>query len=175
MMIMRTTTTYAKYIFLALTVLLVAISSSVAAAELCEGKSEVTTDLDFARSTVKKNDLEKPGGELRFGNIGKVRDQDVDLVVKATNYSNDYKGQKTLNGKKEGGAFGRINLRTKRGDPNSGSATFEFCFVQPNTNNRVTVDSFQWYVSHCIVLYRIVLYRIVSYCAVALYNYGIID
>ena len=107
--------------------------------------TETQTDLDFSLSTIKRSDLEKPGGELRFGNIGKVRDQQVDLVVKASNFSPDYNNE-APNGKGLGGSFGQIGLGTVQGQPDSRSGTFEFCFVVPDTNDKVKVDFFQWYV-----------------------------
>merc|ERR1712238_397365 len=55
------------------------------------------------------------------------------------------------NGKSKGedgaagtGMFGNINLMTERNEPESGEGTFEFCFHDQETNEKVIVDSFQW-------------------------------
>ena len=94
---------YATYIVLALAVC--SPIASVSASDLCEGKTETETDLDFFRSTVKQNDLHL-GGEIRYGNIGKVRGQDVDLVVTAVGYYDDQDGVRNGIGPDEGGKFG---------------------------------------------------------------------
>ena len=137
---------YATYIMLALAASYPIVSTAVVSESICQGVTETQTDLNFALSTVKRSDLEKPDGELRFGNIAEVRGQQVDLVVKASNFSAKYKKNKVVNGKELGGLFGRIGLNTVEGQPHSGSGTFEFCFVAPDTNNKVKVDFFQWYV-----------------------------
>ena len=80
-------------------------SSGPSESELCEGVIETETDLDFFRSTVKQNDLHL-GGEIRYGNIGKVRGQDVDLVVTAVGYYDDQDGVRNGIGPDDGGKFG---------------------------------------------------------------------
>ena len=88
-------------------VLAFAVSSpiaSVSESHLCEGETETETNLDFFGSTVKQNDLHL-GGEIRYGNIGKVRDQDVDLVVTATGYSDHKNGKRNGIGPGETGMF----------------------------------------------------------------------
>eukprot|EP00537_Pseudo-nitzschia_pungens_P011585 CAMPEP_0172382072 /NCGR_PEP_ID=MMETSP1061-20121228/56_1 /TAXON_ID=37318 /ORGANISM="Pseudo-nitzschia pungens, Strain cf. pungens" /LENGTH=484 /DNA_ID=CAMNT_0013109879 /DNA_START=46 /DNA_END=1500 /DNA_ORIENTATION=- len=104
----------------------------------CRGtKHTLDTQLNFGDCTLKRNDL-KDGGELRFGNIGQVRGNFVDLVVTASDYEIGY-DTPGLEGK-----FGQIGLSTKQDEPSSGSGVFEFCLVEPETNNPVTADSFQW-------------------------------
>ena len=43
-------------------------------------------------------------------------------------------------------SLGSIGLTTEKNQPKSGEANFTFCFVEPDTNTRVKVDSFHWYV-----------------------------
>ena len=132
---------YATYLVLALVASYPIVSESV-----CQGVTETQTHLNFTLSTVTTNNLEELGGELRFKKIFEVGDQQIDLVVTATDFSPDY-GTDEPNGKASGGSsFGKINLRTKKGDQDSGSGTFKFCFVDPATDEKVKVDSFQWYV-----------------------------
>jgi len=49
-----------------------------------------------------------------------------------------------VNGKRDGGSFGNINLQTKKGVPHSGEGTFEFCIVDTGTNNPVTIANFSF-------------------------------
>lgn len=112
---------------------------------LCEEISKTAeTNLNFYESIVKKKALDV-GEELRYGNIGKVRGEDVDLIVTSTDYQNSNgSGSGKNDGDEDDGKFGIINMNTVQGDQTSGEGTFEFCFVEPDTFTQVTVDSFQW-------------------------------
>jgi len=119
---------------------------------LCEGRKEVETNLDFFQATVTESTLHegKADSKLVYADIGIVRDKPVNLVV--TVASGDYfTSVPQMNGKNQGedgsangGMFGNINLMTKPMQPTSGEGTFEFCFRDPDTNDKVIVDSFQW-------------------------------
>ena len=96
----------------------------VAAAEVdCLGEiieTSSVTSLDFSTSIVKTNTLHLEGGELRYEDIGVVRDRAVSLVV--TVASGDYtdiadvwaernRDVELMNGKN--GNFANINLQTE--------------------------------------------------------------
>lgn len=128
------------------------ITMTTAAEELCLGKTEVATKLDFFNSKVTRNDLHKISmngvneGMIKYENIGVVRDQPVDLVVTVvpgTTYSTPNKKAKSLNGKSSG-SFGSINIMTwKDDDVFDGEGNFEFCFYDKQ-DELVVVDSFRW-------------------------------
>jgi len=109
----------------------------------CQAKETIQTQLNFEQSILKENAL-KDGGQLRFGNIGEVRGNFVDLVVTASEYEIAY-NTPGLNGK-----FGQVGLNTKKDQLSSGRGVFKFCLVEPDTNTPVTADSFQWCVSRCL-------------------------
>jgi len=112
-------------------------------ATICDGVHQSsTTTLNFFDSVVKQSDLES-GGEVRFGNIGIIDGEPVDLLITSTDYSNP-NIKANANGKGPTGTFGKINVQTVENDPTSGQATFEFCFVQDNTYTTVMAESFQW-------------------------------
>jgi len=109
------------------------------------------TSLDFSTSTVKTNTLHLEGGELRYEDVGVVRDRAVSLVV--TVASGDYtdiagvwakrnRDVDLMNGKN--GNFGNINLQTVEGKPKSGEGNFKFCFHDSETDNVVKVDRFSF-------------------------------
>merc|ERR1719491_102861 len=109
------------------------------------------TSLDFSTSTVTTNTLHLEGGELRYEDIGVVRDRAVSLVV--TVASGDYtdiaqvwedrdRDVDIMNGKN--GNFANINLQTVEGKPKSGEGNFKFCFHDTETNDVVTVDRFSF-------------------------------
>merc|ERR1712194_356173 len=109
------------------------------------------TSLDFSTSTVTTNTLHEEGGELRYEDIGVVRDRAVSLVV--TVASGDYtdiaqvwddrdRDVDLMNGKN--GNFANINLQTVEGKPKSGEGNFKFCFHDTETNDIVTVDWFSF-------------------------------
>jgi len=124
----------------------------------CDGDPpEYITKIDFYESTVDVNTLHEDGGELRYGNIGKFMEQDLDLKIVIT--GGDYtdieqvwidrkKGPSgvgdpnELNGKNE--KFGKINLQTVKNKPKSGEAQLKFCFVQAGTDTEVTVEQFSF-------------------------------
>lgn len=109
---------------------------------ICEETVQnVETSLDFFQSTIKQSDIHT-GGELRYGNIGTINGQEVDLLVTANNdYSQpDYNGS----GKTKSGTFGELSVKPKINDPTAGVGIFQFCFVQPDTNTQVMASSFQW-------------------------------
>jgi len=121
--------------------------------ELCPGKSRVETDLDLYNAVVTNNTLHLPGGKLEYQNVGTVRGKDVNLEV--TVYDGEYKTNaeaallkngkgKDENGKWGEGMFGNIHLLTVHGDKESGESSFEFCFRDTESDDLVTVDSFQW-------------------------------
>merc|ERR1712194_467134 len=109
------------------------------------------TSLDFSTSTVTTNTLHEEDGELRYEDIGVVRDRAVSLVV--TVASGDYtdiaqvwedrdRDVDIMNGKN--GNFANINLQTVEGKPKSGEGNFKFCFHDTETNDIVTVDRFSF-------------------------------
>jgi len=108
---------------------------------LCEETAQsVETTLDFFQSIEKQSDIHL-GGELRYGNIGSINGQEVDLLVTATDYLQpDYKG----GGKDSSGTFGQLSVKAQKDDPTAGEGTFQFCFVEPDTYTEVTASSFQW-------------------------------
>ena len=121
--------------------------------DLCVGKTQALTSLDFFKSTVTESTLHEGNGKdskLVYEDIGIVRNKPVNLVV--TVASGDYTTTvPQMNGKNKGedgaagtGMFGNINLMTERNEPDSGEGTFEFCFHDQETNEKVVVDSFQW-------------------------------
>jgi hypothetical protein len=110
------------------------------AGTICEGLQQSSdTELDFFNATVKESTLHLSGGELRYGNIGIIDGEAVDLMVTSSDYTHP-------NGNVNGirGLFGRIGAVTLGGDPESGKANFDFCFVENNTYTPVTASSFQW-------------------------------
>ena len=85
--------------------------------------------------------------------IGTFQSDLLDLtvtVVPGSDYTNiaGYWAERNktsdVNGKRDGGSFGNINLQTKRGVPYSGEGTFEFCIVDTGTNNPVTIANFSF-------------------------------
>jgi len=109
------------------------------------------TLLDFSNSVVKTNTLHIEGGELRYEDIGIVRDRAVSLVV--TVASGDYTDIATVwadrdkipdqqNGKN--GLFAQINLQTVEDKPKSGEGNFRFCFHDKETDDVVKVDRFDF-------------------------------
>lgn len=120
-------------------------SSSSPDDDLCFGKTEVATKLDFFDSTVKENTLHEPYGMLRFENIGVVRGDKVDLVISSTRGTTYSTTKPFRNGKNKGGMFGNINMMTLEDDPlYNGEGSFDFCFYTSNTNELKVVDSFRW-------------------------------
>jgi len=108
---------------------------------ICEGVNQTPeTTLDFFNSVVKQNDLES-GGELRFGNVGIIDGEAVDLLITSSDYFNP---NPTPNGRDSTENFGTIAVLTEPNEPTSGKGTFDFCFVQNNTNTTVMAESFQW-------------------------------
>eukprot|EP00536_Pseudo-nitzschia_multiseries_P013769 jgi/Psemu1/327301/estExt_fgenesh1_pg.C_6120002 len=107
----------------------------------CEKTAQlVETNLNFFESTVKQADIQY-GGELRYGNIGTINGQEVDLLITATNYSQpEYTG----NGKDPTETFGEISVMAVQGDTEASEGNFEVCFVEPDTYTKVTANSFQW-------------------------------
>jgi len=109
------------------------------------------TSLDFFNSVVRTNTLHLEGGELRYEDIGVVRDRAVDLVV--TVASGDYtdtadvwaernRDVDLMNGKN--GDFANINLQTVEGKPKSGEGNFKFCFRDKETDDVVKIDRFSF-------------------------------
>eukprot|EP00534_Pseudo-nitzschia_fraudulenta_P008516 CAMPEP_0201149222 /NCGR_PEP_ID=MMETSP0851-20130426/10575_1 /ASSEMBLY_ACC=CAM_ASM_000631 /TAXON_ID=183588 /ORGANISM="Pseudo-nitzschia fraudulenta, Strain WWA7" /LENGTH=765 /DNA_ID=CAMNT_0047425587 /DNA_START=1226 /DNA_END=3520 /DNA_ORIENTATION=+ len=122
-----------------------ATAQSTTGGTICEGmNTTVEMDLDFSQSIVKQSDLQN-GGELRFGNIGAIEGQAIDLLVTSSDYSNP--NAENPAGKDPSGTFGEIAVKTLQGQPTSGRANFEFCLVQEDTDMPVTAASFQWYVN----------------------------
>lgn len=89
--------------------------------------------------TVSNSNLGGKGPDLsgeqnvRFSNVGKVKDVDVDMTM--TISSGDYTGHSTANNGLSG-SLGTVNLRTNT------NAEVDFALVESGTNNRVAVDSF---------------------------------
>jgi len=114
-------------------------------------ESSSVTSLDFSNSVVKTNTLHLEGGELRYEDIGIVRDRPVSLVV--TVASGDYtdiadvwakRGKKVDDKNGKNGNFANINLQTVEGKPKSGEGNFKFCFHDMETDEVVTVDRFSF-------------------------------
>lgn len=133
---MREMHTYYKY---AVAFLVLVVGPAAVGASICT--EPVATQINFAAATLTKDDLED-SGEVRWSGIGSIGNQQVDLLIKAYNFQ--AVGIEPGSGKK--GDVGAIALQPTQGNPGPGKATFEFCFVQPNTNTRVVADSFYWYV-----------------------------
>lgn len=117
----------------------------------CEGLGEnLVTELSFETATMVSNTLHEIGGEMRFGQIGTVRNVDVDLRIVDTisSYHNiqDYWQQRqkssSVNGKK--GKFGQINIQNRGDTPNSGYAELRFCIVERGTNKEIAPDEFKF-------------------------------
>jgi hypothetical protein len=111
------------------------------------------TKLDFFNSEVTTNTLHLPDGELRYENVGVVRDQPVDLVVTVTGgeytdildvWVEREKDVESMNGLGEDSQFGNINLQTVENKPHSGEGNFKFCFHDHETNELTKVDTFRW-------------------------------
>jgi hypothetical protein len=119
-------------------------SPSPVASDLCEGKTQAETNLDFFQAEVTENTLHQPGGKLIYDNVGIVRDKPVNLVVTVAEGTTYTTSKPDMNGKTGGSMFGNINLMTKENDVQSGTGTFDFCFHDKDTNELVTVDSFLW-------------------------------
>ena len=127
-----------------LAVVLDSASAQNLVSHLCPGIITPETDLNIQNASVKRTDLNETNGELRFGEVGKVDDNDVDLVITAVDYQISFNGNP--NGKDKSDSFGQIALKTVEGIPSSGEGEFRFCFVEPDTHNPVVVESFVWYV-----------------------------
>jgi len=111
------------------------------------------TSLDFLNSVVTKNELHLEGGELRYSDIGFVRDRPVDLVVTVVDgeytdiaevWADRGKLPDVQNGKKDDSQFANINLQTVKKKPHSGLGNFQFCFHDTQTNALTTVETFRW-------------------------------
>jgi hypothetical protein len=110
---------------------------------ICEGVDATPdTNLNFYGSTVKRSTLQA-GGELRYGDIGTVDGQPVDILITSTDY---YHPNANANGLDSTGNFGDIAVRVVEGEPDSGKGTLDFCLVEEDTYTPVTASSFQWYV-----------------------------
>uniref|UniRef100_A0A6V0CXB9 DUF7633 domain-containing protein n=1 Tax=Pseudo-nitzschia australis TaxID=44445 RepID=A0A6V0CXB9_9STRA len=128
------------------------------AEEDCPGgvyDKDTTTKLDTMGSNVTTNTLHVPGGELRYEDIGIVRDRPVSLVV--TISDGDYtdieqvwidngKDKNKMNGKTLGDQFAKINLQTVKKKPRSGEGNFRMCFVDKETNEPTKIEEFTWVV-----------------------------
>jgi hypothetical protein len=92
---------------------------------------------------------------LLASDVGVFEDTVLDLVVTIT--SGDYTGivdawaakvppivPPALNGIKNNGALGTINLQTVEGKPKSGEGNFKMCIVKEGTNELVTLEKFSW-------------------------------
>jgi hypothetical protein len=128
----------------------VVLNNAPVADGFCDGKTQVSTEIDLYDSVVSESTLHQPGGRLVYENVGKVRDREVNLVV--TVYDGDYTTSKPekngkgsdANGEVGKGMFGNINLQTKKNKIHSGEGNFEMCFRDKKTDELVTVDSFMW-------------------------------
>jgi len=116
--------------------------------DLCFGKTQMLTSLDFLNSKVTENTLHEGNGadsKLVYEDIGIVRDKAINLIV--TVASGEYTTTASQkNGKNQGGdgMFGQIIVSVKPNQPESGEGTFEFCFHDKESNDKVVVDSFEW-------------------------------
>jgi len=127
----------------------------------CEGTlmNSTTTQLDFFAATLDVNTLHEIGGELRYGMIGQVENEDVDLRVIALpnpswpypNIADTWAGRDPPRIPNEtnglDGKFGLINMQSSNNTnfiPDSGLGNFRFCIVAAGTNNEVTPAEFQF-------------------------------
>jgi len=108
----------------------------------CVGRGAITTDLSFWKAKIVENKLHEDG-VLRYSNIGKVDNKDVDLVV-SVQPGTKYTSSKAEKNNGKSGKFGSINLYTKYGDLESGQGNFRFCWTEKNSDKKVTVPSFRW-------------------------------
>jgi len=132
--------------------------------KLCEGKSEVLTEINFFNAELIENKLHDPdqSGRVRYSGVGVFQGKDLDLVITQTPDSPSYS---TFRPNKNGfncidypdetcKNFGNIHIETL--DPRNktvtqddiklmdGKATFDFCFMYANSEELATVDSFDW-------------------------------
>jgi len=96
--------------------------------------------LDFENAQVTTNTLgQGDNGEIRYSNVGTYRDNSGDnsiqLVIKQALGSTYTPKNLDNNGKTE--YYGQINVLS-----NNGQGTFDFCFENPNTGEKVLLDSF---------------------------------
>lgn len=120
----------------------VALACAPVAVLSCGCWTQTLTTLDFFGSTPDPNLTFQNNGKVRYNNIGRINGQIVDLLVESLMAETNFgEGTNTMSGQ-----FGRIGLRTEYGQPNSGTGEFRFSFVRPGTENRVTAQSFTWYV-----------------------------
>jgi len=136
--------------FFAAAIALTTTLYSTANGQCGDGTPEEVTIMDLVDSEVSVNELHL-GGELRYDSVGNFNDQVLDLVVTADDSYKDIfaewgkLGKGILNGKENlEGRFGRINLQTVKGKPESGTGNFEFCIVKQGTNEPVELDEFYW-------------------------------
>ena len=108
-------------------------------------KTEVATKLNFFDSEVVEKNLHEIGGIMRYENIGVVRGDKVDLVIKSTEGTAYSTTKPWKNGKNAGGKFGNINMMTLEDDAvYNGEGSFDFCFIDSVTDALKVVDSFRW-------------------------------
>lgn len=138
--------------------LLTMFSTAVQAQQVVDCFGEIietssVTKIDLFHSNVTNNTLHLSDGELRYENVGIVRDRPVDLVVTVASgdytdildvWENRNKDVSKMNGRKPGSQFGNINLQTVRDKPQSGEGSFKFCFHDKETNELTKVDTFHW-------------------------------
>lgn len=119
----------------------------------CEGAPSTVTKLNFFDANLTQNTLHLAGGQLRYTGIGVYHNESIDLRVKVAggNYTNiaGYwaargKTAEQVNGKRDGGMFGNINLQTKKHVPHSGEGNFEFCIVKTSDESLVTLTNFSF-------------------------------
>lgn len=128
---------------------------------------DLVTKLDFFEATLLENTLHNKDqkGRLRYEGVGIFQGDPIDLVVTqnpdSPPYSTDMsirngynRGEDPENPDTRWERFGNINVMTK--DPRdattsdedkalmNGEATFDFCFYYTGTEEKATVDSFDW-------------------------------
>jgi len=127
---------------------------------ICDGDQEPDriTRMNLTDSEVTTNTLHLPDGELRYKDVGKNRGTALDLKITVNTEAQEYeytnikqawedrnanKPSKAkdipdgYNGKKEGSAFGILNLQTLKNKPKSGEGSFEVCLVKSDTDELI--------------------------------------
>lgn len=127
-------------------------------AEICQ--REVLTRLDFTQAVLTESTLHLPdqSGKLVYSNIGQLRGEAIDLVVRQAPNSKPYSTSKPeLNGyhtDDPNQKFGNVNVQTlDPSDPDysdeekelmDGQVELEFCFQYAGTDQKAKVDTFSF-------------------------------
>jgi len=127
-------------------------------ADVCQ--REVLTRLDFTQATLTENTLHLPdqSGRLVYSNIGELRGEVIDLVVRqapgSKPYTTSVPGQNGYLPDDPLKKFGNVNVQTiDPADPDvsdedkelmNGEVELEFCFHYAGTDQKAKVDTFSF-------------------------------